>query len=244
MKDLSWLKTYHIAHRGLHTKDLSVPENSLKAFRLAMEKGYALELDLNILKDDTIIVFHDNNLKRVVGVDAHMSTLTYDQIKDLTLNDTKEHIPTLDALLELVNGQVPLLIELKPFGNINKFCELVYHRLKAYQGTFAIFSFHPGIVKWFKKNAPDIARGQISKYFEDDASFNPILKFMLKRLWFNVFTKPDFISYDIKHLPNKYVNRAQKHGKTIISFTATSQKDLDFVQSRYTNVVFQYFIPK
>lgn len=244
MKDLSWLKEFNIAHRGLHTKDLNVAENSLEAFRLAIAKGYALELDLNMLKDDTIVVFHDNNLKRVVGLDAHISTLTYNDIKDLTLHQTQEHIPTLKELLDLTAGKVPLLIELKPYGEIKKFCALVYEQLKNYQGTFAIFSFHPGVVKWFKINASDIARGQISSFFTERKAFNPILKFMLKRLMFNPFTKPDFISYNIIHLPNKYVDRAQKKGNVIISYTATSQKDLDFVKSTYTNVVFQHFIPK
>jgi glycerophosphoryl diester phosphodiesterase len=244
MKDLAWLKTYHLAHRGLHSKDLTVPENSLQAFKLAIEKGYALELDLNMLKDGTIVVFHDDNLKRLTGIDKHISQMTYDDIKDLRLNNTDQHMPLLHELLNLTDGRVPLLIELKPFGEITKFCEIVYEQLKVYKGVFAIFSFHPGIVRWFKKHAPNIARGQISKDFGHEQTFNPILKFMLKRLYFNPFTKPDFISYDIKSLPNKYVNKAQKQGKTIISFTATSQKDLDFVKSMYTNVVFQYFTPK
>jgi len=244
MKDMTWLTKSKLAHRGLHTKDLSVAENSMAAFKRGMEAGYGLELDLNMLKDETIVVFHDNNLKRLTGIDRHISTFDYPEIKTLKLLNTNESIPTLDDLLSLVKGQVPLLIELKPFGHIERFCEIVYEKLKHYQGKFAIFSFHPGVVKWFKKHAPDIIRGQISTNFKGSKDTKPILGFLLTRLFFNRFTKPDFISYNVEHMPNKYIDKAKKRGLTIISYVARNQKTYDFVKQNYDNIVFEFFDPK
>lgn len=244
MKDLSWLKETKLAHRGLHEKDLSIPENSIAAFENAMSHGYGLELDLNILKDDTVIVFHDHHLKRMTGLDQYVSSSTYEDIKSLTLNDTDSHIPTFDELLRLVNGRVPLLIEIKPFGDIDHFCSLVYNRLKAYQGTYAIFSFHPKVVKWFKRNAPEVIRGQIATKYHKSEAVNPFIGLLLGRLFFNRFTKPDFISYNVKHMPNKYLDKAKKRGVTIISYVARDQKTYDFVKKHYDNIVFEFFTPE
>ena len=244
MKDLTWLKETKLAHRGLHEKDLSIPENSMEAFENAMSHGYGLELDLNLLKDNTIIVFHDHHLKRMTGLDKDVGSCTYDDIKSLTLHDTDSHIPTFDELLRFVDGRVPLLIEIKPFGDIENFCSLVYQRLKVYQGTYAIFSFHPKVIKWFKQNAPEVIRGQIATKYHKSEAVNPLIGALLARLFFNRFTKPDFISYNVKHMPNKHLDKAKKRGVTIISYVARDQKTFDFVKKHYDNIVFEFFTPE
>ncbi len=244
MKDLTWIKEDYIAHRGLHTEDLSVPENSMLAFKNAIELGYSIELDLNMLFDGTIVVFHDFNLKRLTGLDQNISKLTYDDIKDLKLYDTNEHIPLLSEVLNYVDGKVPLLIELKPFGDTEIFCQLFYDTIKDYQGKWAVFSFNPGVVRWFKNHHPEIIRGQITEYFKDNLKMKKIVKYLMKTMFFNRFTKPDFVSYRIHDLPNKYVDKAKQNGLTIISYAARTQEQLDFVRHTYDNVVFEYFIPK
>lgn len=244
MKDLLWLKNTKLAHRGLHTKDLSIPENSMLAFKNALSHGYGIELDLNMLKDESIIVFHDHLLKRMTGLDKDVSSVTYDDIKSLKLNNTNEHIPTFNELLEFVDGRVPLLIEIKPFGEIEKFCELVYHRLKTYQGQYAIFSFHPKVVKWFRQHAPEVIRGQIATKYHKNEPVNPFVGALLGRLFFNIYTKPDFISYNVKYMPNKHLDKAKKQGKTIISYVARDQKTFNFVKNHYDNIVFEYFKPE
>ncbi len=244
MKDLTWIKKNDIAHRGLHSLDLKVPENSLLAFKKAVEQGYSIEMDLNMLKDGTIVVIHDFNFKRLTGLDQKANQLNYEDIKDLRLHHTNEKIPTLKEVLELVDGKVPLLIELKPFGHINSFCHHFYEVIKDYPGKWAVFSFNPVVVRWFKKNQPQIIRGQISKFFtKDDHLFQPAA-YMLKRMVFNTLTKPDFISYNVHDMPNKYIDKYKKKGLTIISFAARNQEELDFVRTHYDNIVFEYFIPK
>ncbi len=244
MKDLTWIKENDIAHRGLHTKDLSVPENSLLAFEKAIEKGYSIELDLNMLKDGTIVVVHDFNLKRLTGLNKKVNELNYEDIKDLRLHNTAEKIPTLKEVLNLVNGRVPLLIELKPFGHIPNFCYNFYQEMLEYEGKWAVFSFNPAVVRWFKKHQPQIIRGQISKFFvKDDHIIWPV-SHILKAMYLNHFTKPDFISYHVHDMPNKYIDKYKKKGLAIISFAARNQDELDFVRTHYDNVVFEYFIPK
>ena len=244
MKDLSWLKTALIAHRGLYKKNGSIQENSIKAFQLAMDEGFAIECDLNITKDGEVIVYHDHHLKRLTGLDKKVSDVTYKDIKDLRLLLSEEKIPRLIDLLSLVHGQVPLLIELKPLGDIKKLCEAFMHVMKDYQGKWAVFSFHPQAVLWFKKHYPDVIRGQISAYFNDDSHMKKPMKFLMKRMFFNHFTKPDFISYYIHNLPNKHVDKQKKKGITVISYAAQSEQEFEFVKSLYDNVVFEYFIPK
>ncbi|MCR3906882.1 MAG: glycerophosphodiester phosphodiesterase [Tenericutes bacterium] len=244
MKDLSWIKNDLIAHRGLHHKDQSIPENSLLAFQNALEHGYTIEFDVNVLKDGTVVSFHDFNFKRLCNDSRLLSDVTYPEIKDLKLLNTKQHIPKLKEVLDLVNNQVPLLIELKPYGNVLFLCQSFMETMKDYQGDYAVFSFHPKVVKWFKKNHPDVIRGQISEYFKDYKDMSPLSKRLMKKMFFNRFTKPDFVSYGIYDMPNKYLDKLKEKGIPIISYAARSQAQYDFVKSHYDNAVFEFFIPK
>ena len=243
MKNLAWLKHDLIAHRGLHKADQSIPENSITSFKEAMKLGYSIELDVNLLKDGQVVVFHDHQLNRLFQMDKTLDELTYEDIKDLTF-ENGDYIPLLKEALDLVDGKVNLLIELKPHGNVVKLCENFMNIMKDYHGNFAVFSFHPKVVYYLKKHHPNVIRGQISEYFKDNDRMPKFMKFLMKRLFFNRFTKPDFISYGIYDMPNKYLDKNKKKGITIISYAARSQQDFDFVKSHYDNIVFEYFIPK
>lgn len=243
MKDLTFLKTYQFAHRGLYTKDQMVPENSMLAFKKAIDNGYAIELDLNITKDLVPIAFHDFNMKRLCGINQDIDQITYASLKDIKFIPSGERISTFAEVLDYVSGQIPLLIELKPHGNVIKLCESVMSVLKDYHGPYAIFSFHPSVVYWFKKHHPEVIRGQIAERFKGQ-KLSFIQRYLLRTMFFNMFTKPDFISYGINDLPYKKLDRLKKKGLTIISYAARSQAQYDFVRSRYDNVVFEFFLPK
>ena len=115
-----------IAHRGVHDNK-STPENSIKAFYKAVIKKYPIELDIQLTKDNEIVVFHDKNLKRMTGLDKDVEDLTLDEIKKLKLLDTREHIPRLDEVLKLVNGKVLIDIEIKPCKNYKKVCNILFY---------------------------------------------------------------------------------------------------------------------
>ena len=244
MPNTDWIKTTLFAHRGFHSKDETIPENSLSAFKLALEKGYGIELDINLLQDGTVVVFHDKDLKRMTGDPRLLSEIGFNETKSLSLLKSKEKMPTLKEVLELVNGKVPLLIELKHHGDYIRLCENFVNLIENYQGLWAMHSFHPNILRWFRKNHPQIIRGQISEYFLEEHNMKKITKYLLKTLKFNILTKPHFINYGLRDLPNKYCDREMKKGRVVIGYAARSQAEFDKVTERYHNAVFEYFEPK
>lgn len=244
MRDCEWIKNGYFAHRGLHTRDLSIPENTRTAYQLAVNEGYGIELDINHLKDGTIVCFHDEDFKRLCGIDKRLQDETYEEIKDYHILNTQETIPTLQEVLQIVNRKVPLLIELKPYGNFDLLCENFMKIMDEYQGTWAMHSFHPKILIWFKKNRPEVIRGQITEYFIDNHDMSKMEKFLMKRMALNFLTKPDFINYGMRDLPNRFVNRAKRKGIVIIGYSSTNQEEFDWMKKHYHNSVFEYFKPK
>jgi len=244
MKDLTWIKTRLIAHRGLHAADGTVPENTMAAFAAAIDRGYGIEMDVNALKDGTVVVFHDKNLERLCGDPRRLVDVTLPEIRDLRILGTEERIPTLPEVLAFVAGRVPLLIELKPFGPYKPLCEWFMRDMEGYAGPWAMHSFHPGAVNWFRDTHPEVIRGQISEFFEDDKAMNPFVKFAMKHLLFNLVTRPDYVNYGVHDMPNRICDRIQKRGTVVIGYAARSQEQLDMMRSRYSNAVFEFFIPK
>ncbi len=145
-----------IAHRGIYDNK-TIPENSILAFILAKEKRYIIEFDIRLSKDNAIIIFHDATLKRMTSINKKIKNLTYDEIKNITLLNTKEKIPTLQKTLSIINGKVPILIELKE-NNI-LLCKKLVENIKNYSGVICIQSFYPNIIRWFQKNYPNYLRG-------------------------------------------------------------------------------------
>ena len=235
----SWLINKYIAHRGFHND--TIPENSLKAFENAIENGYAIELDVQQLKDETIVVFHDETLSRMTGKDGYLSNLTLSEVKEINLLKSEEKIPTFEEVLKFVNGRTPLLIEIKNSGKVGKFEKNILTLLENYKGEFAIQSFNPYVLKWFKENAPDVLRGQLSCYFKKD-KLSFYKKFLLKRLALNKMSDPDFISYDASKLPNMWVRRYA--ALPLLGWTVRSQKDYLKVIKYCDNIIFEGFEPK
>ena len=235
----SWICNRCIAHRGLHNENL--PENSLGAFENAIKNNYPIELDVRIIADGTLVVFHDEDLKRVCGLDRYSNTLTKHDLPNCKLLNTSYVIPTFDEVLNLVNGQVPLLIEIKQNGKINELESKLYEKLKDYKGEFAIESFNPFSLEWFKINAPHIMRGQLSSFFKG-VKLSYAKKYFLKHLKIEKISKPHFIAYDIDNLPNRYV-RKYKH-LPLLAWTVKSQQQYIKAVQVSDNVIFEGFEPK
>ncbi len=192
---LQHLKTWKYAHRGLH--DDKKPENSMSAFRAALDAGYGIELDIHLLKDGNLAVMHDSSLKRTAGVDIRIEDLTTEELTNYALIGTGECIPQFRQVLELFDGKAPLIVELKVVNHNYKELSIAVSRmLDAYNGLYCIESFDPRVVAWFRKNRPDVVRGQLSEnWFKSNASMPAILKWILTHLVGNILTRPDFIAY-------------------------------------------------
>ena len=196
------LQSVPFAHRGLHSKDRTVPENSLAAFRLAVENGYGIELDIRLTKDKQLVVFHDDTLLRMCGTDHRVDEYTYKELQAFRLLDSTEQIPLFSDVLSLVNGQVPLLVELKTGPENALLCSQSYAVLQQYHGPYCIESFHPMIVWWFKKNAPQILRGQLSAPSQAfEGTLSRISAFLLSHLLTNFLARPHFIAYHKGNAP-------------------------------------------
>lgn len=195
-KGLQDLRGWAYAHRGLHGN--GVPENSMAAFRLALEGGYGIEFDVHLMADGELAVIHDPSLKRTAGADVMIEDLTADQLKDYPLEGTDEIIPTFRQVLELYDGKAPLIIELKPErGNHAALGKAVCDILDSYDGVYCIESFDPRAVHWLSKNRPEQIRGQLSENFvANPKSKLPFaIKFVMTTLMLNFLNRPDFVAY-------------------------------------------------
>lgn len=243
-KKIEWILHSTIAHRGFHNISKGIPENSIAAFSNAIHNGYAIEFDVRISKDNIVYVIHDKNLKRLCNKDFKFELLNSDEISKLRLQQTEEKIPTLKELLKLVDGQVPLLIEIKPTTRYRAINKLLLSQLDGYNGVYAIQSYSPIIVNWFKHKAIDIPRGIIAESFGHPHQPIYLIWWIGSLKIWNKIVKPDFYNYNIKDLPNKKMNKFKESGKMVISFTARNEEQLDFVKKNYHNAVFEGFIPK
>ena len=236
----TWLVEYPIAHRGLHTNTL--PENSLGAFQNAIDNGYPIELDVHQISDGTIVVFHDDGLARVTNKDGYVKNLTKDVLKDYSLLGTKYTIPTLKEVFDLVNGQVPILIEIKNTEKVGELESALLKLLKEYNGEYAVQSFNPYVLAWFKKNAPFIPRGQLAGYLKGE-KLSFIKKFALKHMLLNKKVScPDFISYDARNVPNRFVKKYKK--LPLLVWCIRSQDEYLKKVKYCDNIIFENFEPK
>ena len=236
------------AHRGLH--DDKLPENSLAAYSNAIKNGYGIEIDVQLSSDGEIFVFHDENLKRMCGVERKLSEMTSDEIKALRLLDTDEHIPTLTEVLDLVDASVPLLIEIKYYSRTKELCALLAEKLDTYYGSFAIQSFDPRVLRYFKKYRPRFARGQLvgknpkrAERKGTDAQ-NPFISFCLTHLLLNVLSRPDFISIQNNHTRELGFVLATEvfHAKAFI-WTVKSNKQYAFFKRQGYFCIFENIRP-
>lgn len=236
----SWLVKQPIAHRGLFND--KYPENSLGAFKNAIKNKLPIELDVSMLADGTPVIFHDEKLARMTGKDGFISNCKYEDIQKLTLQGTKEKIPTLAEALEVIDGKVPILIEIKNYGKVGPFEKSVWKVLQNYNGEYAVESFNPYSIEWFKINAPKVKRGQLASFF-DDKEIIGAKRFFLKRLLLNKkVSEPNFIVYKAENLPNKYVKKY--YGVVpILAFTIRSEEEELKIKGCADNFIFDSYTP-
>lgn len=240
------LRGWYYAHRGLHDGNHAVPENSMEAFRRAVEGGYGIELDVQLTKDGRLIVHHDASTKRVCGVDKNIRQCTYEELCAVPLPDGSR-IPLLSEVLELVGGRVPLIVEIKYHGGAKDNAAAAYEHFKAYQGPFCVESFDPRAVRWFKDHAPQILRGQLAsgaKWNGKDSSLATHL--LLKTLLANAISRPHFVAYSFPQDGTlgmwlmKHVLRPR-----LAAWTIRDQKTLDAaIGAGYHYPIFELFIPE
>lgn len=234
------------AHRGLFDNDSEAPENSLAAFKKAVAAGYGMELDVQLSKDDQLVVFHDATLKRMCGVEGHVWDYTLEELQQFKLKDSNETIPTFAEVLKVVDGKTPLIIEYKMDRPLTKVCELADKMLSKYQGAYCIESFHPFAVMWYRKHRPDVLRGQLSGNMAKETK-NPKLKMvytLVTYLLTNVLTRPDFIAYDHRYVNNISRRVCRWLGALSVTYTIKSVARYEEVKDEFDLFIFDSCILK
>ncbi len=233
------------AHRGLWDKDQGIPENSLPAFARAIREKAAIELDVHLTKDRQLVVIHDSNLKRMCGIEGTVETMSYDELARLSLCGTEYTIPLLSQVLHLVQGRVPLLIEIKTVSSRDtEICSYLYKELEFYNGPFLIESFNPFALRWFRQNAPQILIGQLATGAADLPNLNIVLRTASWLLLFNLISQPDFIAYNLHYADCISVRINQLIYRTpVFVWTVRSMNEYRQGTAQYSTVIFENFIP-
>ena len=239
------LQGWSYAHRGLHSD--GIPENSMAAFRAALEGGYGIELDIHLLKDGNLAVIHDSLLNRTTGQPGHIEDLTTEELKNYHLEGTDETIPEFMDVLTLFNGKAPLIVELKPEnGNHAELAAAACKMLETYNGVFCMESFDPRCVAWLKNNRPDIIRGQLAEnFFKTKNDMPDYLRFLLTHNLLNFLSVPDFVAYKYAHrndTPSNYLCRRLWNAQGV-SWTLKTKQEYDTAVSEGWLPIFEGFRP-
>ena len=246
----SWnlLRTFRYAHRGFHDKP-QIPENSLPAFRRAIDHIYGAELDVHLMADGNLAVIHDSSLLRTAGADVAIEDLTAADLENYRLEGTEEKIPLFSEVLELFEGRTPLIVELKPQrGNHDALTAAAVAMLDKYRVNYCIESFDPRCLRWLKKNRPAIVRGQLSEQFlrhGDGGEQGRLSLFILGNLLTNFLTRPDFIAYrfsDRNCVAVKLCRRLYRVQE--INWTITSKEEMGAAEDAGNLVIFERFDPR
>ena len=240
--DMSAMTGYHYAHRGYFDNETGAPENSLAAFRAAIDAGYGIELDVQMSSDGVPMVFHDADLERMCGVSGKIWDYTCAELQQMRLLETEATIPTFAEVLALIDGQVPVIVEYKLDRVNTDVCEAGNALLQDYDGACCIQCFHPLALMWYKKNAPEVIRGQLSQSFWEDEKYNgdalyALLSYMLE----NVVTRPDYIAYQFDDADNLSFRLCRAMGAKTAAWTIRSPEDYEVAKEDFDLFIFDSF---
>ena len=243
--EMEKFKQIKYAHRGLH--DATKAENSISAFAAAKENGFGIELDVRLSKDGELVVFHDDNLTRVAGIDGKVIDFTAEELSKMSLSGTSDGVPTLREVLDLIDGAVPLIIEIKMNGDEKGISEKLMEVIEGYKGDYVVESFNPIALKIVRRMRPDILRGILStEYMKDEKHKGSILYALLQHLMLNFMVRPDFIAYDkrgYKVEGLRFVRRS--FGTALIAWTVKSaEEERDAISHGFDTVIFEGYIPE
>ena len=236
-------KSVKYAHRGLHNGVRA--ENSMSAFRAAVEAGFGIELDVRLSSDGELMVFHDDTLDRMTKEKGRVDSRTAKELSEITLGGTSDTIPKFSEVLRLVDGRVPLLVEIKEeqgkYGVTEKTAEL----LRDYNGEFIIESFNPLALARVKEIMPEIPRGFLSQNFLSDKKYRGFVYFLLQNLLLNVICRPDFIAYNHRDYKNAALRLVRStFGVPTLAWTVRSEREeQEAIKHGFDSVIFEKYTP-
>jgi glycerophosphoryl diester phosphodiesterase len=243
-----WLTARPVAHRGLHDKAVGRLENTLSAVRAAIEQGFAIEVDLQISLDREAMVFHDYTLERLTTGEGKLTDLTAAALKEITFKEMSDRMPTLADLLAETRGRVPLFLEIKsPFDGAPALVERAASLLEAYDGPVAVMSFDPAVVVNAHEAMPGRPVGSVAEVFGDHWEWNPLTpfrKYQYSHINHAADTRPDFIAYNVRHLPSVACNAVKaQRGIPILTWTVRTPEQRETAARHADQMIFEHFVP-
>lgn len=242
-KEMKDYKTKMYAHRGLHNDERA--ENSMSAFKAAVDSGYGIELDIRLSKDGKLVVFHDDTLDRVCGREGKVIDFTAEELATFSLNGTGEGVPLFSDVLSVIDGKVPLLVEIKENPGDNRVSLAGCEMLKDYKGNYIIESFNPLSLRTVKKNMPHIPRGILSHRYYAYEPYRKPLYFLLQALLFNFTCRPAFIAYDHRHARSFALRFVRVvFGVPTLAWTVRSAEDEAIARKAgFDGIIFENYLP-
>lgn len=248
MAKLDWLIDRPIAHRGLHDISRGIVENTPSAVQAAIDHGYGIEVDLQLSADGDAVVFHDETLGRLTGDERPVAGMSLCELRSVHYTDTADAIQSLPELLKQVAGKVPLVLELKSLWRGDTLlAQSTAEALRSYDGPVAVMSFDPALVVAMKRHGPGIVRGMVSCRFDDAAEWPQLsgLKRAMLRFFLHAsYTRPDFVSYDLRGLKWVLPRGLRAIGIPVITWTVRSPEDAALAAQWADQITFEGFLPE
>jgi len=232
------------AHRGLHGEGRA--ENSMSAFRAAIDAGFGIELDVRLSSDGVLVVFHDDTLDRVTGVSGRVDAFTARELSEISLSGTADTVPTFREVLELIDGRVPLLIEIKEDAGKSAVSSATAEIMRDYKGAYLVQSFNPLSLRNYAKGMPSTPRGILSHRYYEYEPYRKPLYFLLQCLLLNRLCRPSFVSYDFRHASNLSFKIARSLFRaTTFAWTVRSKEDEALAKKHgFSTIIFENFVPE
>ena len=232
------------AHRGLHNSERA--ENSMSAFRAAVEAGFGIELDVRLSSDGRLVVFHDDTLDRVVGREGRVDAFTYGELSGMSLCGTEDGIPLFTDVLELVAGRVPLLVEIKEDAGVYAVSDECARILAEYRGPYIVESFNPLSLKNFRKKLSDVPLGILSQKYTKEKKYRKPLFYILQLMLINRIAGVSFIAFNHEHYRSVSLFFARLFfGAKSFAWTVRSEDEERLAKKHgFTSVIFENYIPE
>ena len=241
------MRQFRYAHRGLYDKAAGIPENSLSAFSRAVAHGFGVELDVHLLRDGTLAVFHDSDIRRMTGRAGYLEDLSAEELGDYPLDGTGETIPQFcDVLALFEDTGLPIIVELKSFrDNYAALTERTMRELDKFRVVYCVESFDPRCVAWVRKHRPEVIRGQLSQNFlKDRGKLSLPMAFATTHLLSNIMVQPDFVAYRFKDRKMWAPRLCRRiYGAQRVYWTIRSKEELSIAESDGAIAIFEHFLP-
>ncbi|SEF31238.1 Glycerophosphoryl diester phosphodiesterase [Amycolatopsis pretoriensis] len=238
-----WLTSSPIAHRGLHSGSADAPENTMPAFARAVEAGVPFEFDVQLSRDGVPVVLHDADFSRMaVNGTGLVRELDWARIGELRIGAAQERVPRLDDVLELVDGRVPVVVDVRRWGfdRSSALERAVAERLRGYPDGAVVQSFDPVAVGRFRRLVPDRAVGQASGSLP---SAGPVKSLLGRMMLTNAVMRPDYLAYELAALPDPFVTFWRTACRPVIAYTAHSPEEAERASRLADGYFFSGFTP-